>query len=106
MTRKGPLITLLAGGALAAGLLIANVGTTGGDDREPVAAAGTPTPTASPEAVPTTPPPVEQPDPVTYVGYVDGGGASVAIIIPGVSVIPALLAYFLLGYLLPETDEY
>ena len=29
-----------------------------------------------------------------------------AIIIPGVSVIPALLVYFLLGYLLPETDEY
>jgi phage shock protein C len=30
----------------------------------------------------------------------------VAIIIPGVSVIPTLLIYFLLGYLLPETDEY
>ena len=30
----------------------------------------------------------------------------VAIIIPGVSVIPILLIYFLLGYLLPETDEY
>jgi hypothetical protein len=30
----------------------------------------------------------------------------VAIIIPGVSVIPTLLVYFLLGYLLPETDEY
>ena len=30
----------------------------------------------------------------------------VAIIIPGVSVIPTLLAYFLLGYLLPETDEF
>jgi phage shock protein PspC (stress-responsive transcriptional regulator) len=29
-----------------------------------------------------------------------------AIVIPGVSVIPALLVYFLLGYLLPETDEY
>jgi phage shock protein C len=29
-----------------------------------------------------------------------------AIIIPGVSVIPTLLIYFLLGYLLPETDEY
>ena len=29
-----------------------------------------------------------------------------AIIIPGVSVIPALLIYFLLGYLLPETDEF
>ena len=29
-----------------------------------------------------------------------------AIIIPGISVIPTLLGYFLLGYLLPETDEY
>ena len=29
-----------------------------------------------------------------------------AIIIPGVSVIPTLLIYFLLGYLLPETDEF
>ena len=30
----------------------------------------------------------------------------VAIIIPGVSVIPTLLIYFLLSYLLPETDEF
>jgi phage shock protein PspC (stress-responsive transcriptional regulator) len=30
----------------------------------------------------------------------------VGIIIPGISVIPTLLLYFLLGYLLPETDEY
>jgi phage shock protein C len=29
-----------------------------------------------------------------------------AIIIPGVSVILALLIYFLLGYQLPETDEF
>jgi phage shock protein C len=29
-----------------------------------------------------------------------------AIFIPGVSVIPALLIYFLLGYLLPETEEF
>ena len=29
----------------------------------------------------------------------------VAIVIPGVSVIPALLIYFLLGYLLPKTEE-
>jgi len=28
-----------------------------------------------------------------------------ALIIPGASVIPVLLIYFLLGYLLPETDE-
>jgi phage shock protein C len=30
----------------------------------------------------------------------------VAIVIPGVSVIPTLLIYFLLGYLLPEADEF
>jgi len=30
----------------------------------------------------------------------------VAIVIPGVSVIPTLLIYFLLGYLLLETDEF
>ena len=29
-----------------------------------------------------------------------------AIIIPGFSVIPTLLVYFLLGYLLPETGEF
>ena len=29
-----------------------------------------------------------------------------AIILPGFSVIPTLLIYFLLGYLLPETDEF
>lgn len=29
-----------------------------------------------------------------------------AVVIPGFSVIPVLLAYFLLGYLLPETDEF
>jgi hypothetical protein len=29
-----------------------------------------------------------------------------AIINPGFSVIPVLLLYFLLGYLLPETDEF
>ena len=29
-----------------------------------------------------------------------------AVIIPGFSVIPTLLVYFLLGYLLPETDEF
>ena len=29
-----------------------------------------------------------------------------AIVTPGVSVIPTLLVYFLLGYLLPETEEF
>ena len=31
---------------------------------------------------------------------------TLAIVIPGVSVIPTLLIYFLLGYLLPETNEF
>jgi phage shock protein C len=31
---------------------------------------------------------------------------NLAIVIPGVSVISILLLYFLLGYLLPETDEF
>jgi hypothetical protein len=30
----------------------------------------------------------------------------VAIAIPGIGVVPTLLVYFLLGYLLPETDEF
>ncbi len=29
-----------------------------------------------------------------------------AVIIPGFSVVPVLLVYFLLAYLLPETDEF
>ena len=32
--------------------------------------------------------------------------AVVAIVIPGISVVPTLLVYFLLGYLLPETDDF
>ena len=32
--------------------------------------------------------------------------AIVAVIIPGVSVIPALVIYILLGIFLPETDEF
>jgi phage shock protein PspC (stress-responsive transcriptional regulator) len=32
--------------------------------------------------------------------------AVVAIAIPGISVVPTLLIYFLLGYLLLETDEF
>lgn len=32
--------------------------------------------------------------------------AIVAVIIPGISVVPALIAYVLLGIFLPETDEF
>jgi serine/threonine-protein kinase len=87
MTRKGPLLTLLGGGALAAGLLIASINAaTGGDD--PGRALGgdgaTPTATASPEPSPLpTPEPEEEPEPVTYVGWADGNVASVAIVVNG-----------------------
>jgi hypothetical protein len=87
MARKGPLLTLLGGGALAGALLVASiVAASGGNDPEPDLAGGqaTPTPTPTPEATPeATEAPEENVEPVTYVGYVDGGGASVAIIIDG-----------------------
>jgi hypothetical protein len=88
MARKGPLLTLLGGGVLAAGLLVASINAASGqrDDAEPdLAGAGqeTPSPASeSPEPV-DSPEPEEETEPVTYVGWVDGGGASVAIIIDG-----------------------
>ncbi|MBB5787335.1 hypothetical protein [Jiangella mangrovi] len=103
MPRNSPLVTLLAGGALGAGLLIASMAATPEEpaaDAEP-AVAETETPAAEPTATeaateapeetpePTTPPP-EPPapaEPETYVGYVDGGGASVAVIIDGAEAI-------------------
>jgi serine/threonine-protein kinase len=80
-------LTLLAGAGLAAGLLIASAVAAGGGEpaAEPApagearSAAPAPTVASSPEpaAVPV------EPEPVTYVGRVDGGGASVAIIVDG-----------------------
>jgi serine/threonine-protein kinase len=96
MTRKGPLITLLGGGALAAMLLVAgmNAASPGNNDAE-LAAGDTP-PTGAPEsgeasASPAAPdaaasppaPPAEEPEAVTYVGNVDGDAASVAIVVTG-----------------------
>jgi len=86
MARKGPLLTLLGGAVLAGALLGANLLVTADDPDGELAAAGTsPTPTAAPAAQPspTPEPPAEQAEPVTYVGRVDGGGASVAIVIDG-----------------------
>jgi hypothetical protein len=87
MKNKGPLVTLLGGGALAAVLLTASIiaATGNGDDPDPLAGDGaTPTPEASPEPDEVeSPQPVEEPEPVTYVGWADGGGASVAIIVTG-----------------------
>lgn len=103
MARKGPLVTLLGGGVLAGGLLVANVINTPGEPDDDQAAASEqtadaePTETAEPDTEPTE---TEEPepadadetadaeaagdaDPVTYVGWVDGGGTSVAIVIDG-----------------------
>lgn len=118
MARNSPLVTLVAGGALGVGLLVASMAATPeqtGADDEPAAGA-----TESPDAEPTEPeatepdedldepepggspgtgedadepgqddspeptqPPDEQSEPVTYVGYVDSGAASVAVIVDG-----------------------
>jgi hypothetical protein len=95
MASKGPLLTLLGGGLLATGLLVASVAATAGErdgEVDPVAAGATPTaeptPTAglspSPEAPEAEPEePAEETEPVTNVGDVDGGGASVAIVLNG-----------------------
>lgn len=85
MARRSPLLTLLGGAVLAGGLLVANAAVTGDDlGSEPggdLAEAGA-SPTAEPEPA-ATPSPEPPPEPVTYVGAVDGGGASVAIVING-----------------------
>ncbi|HEY8471972.1 MAG TPA: hypothetical protein VIL37_04985 [Natronosporangium sp.] len=91
MASKGPLLTLLGGGVLAGGLLIASVTAAAegpGDGGEQVAAGATQTepPPATAEPSPSPEPtatPTEQAEPLTYVGEVDGGGASVAIVIEG-----------------------
>lgn len=101
MARKGPLVTLLGGGVLAGGLLVANVINTPGepDDDQAVAASeqtadAEPTETAESEPGETEEPEpadaetadaeaAENAEPVTYVGWVDGGGTSVAIVING-----------------------
>lgn len=96
-TRNGPLFTLLAGAVLGGGLLAASM--IAASPSEPEAAApaadateSTPTPAAEtpqPESSPTPATPqvdptqADEPEPVTYVGYVDGGGASVAVIVTG-----------------------
>ncbi len=98
MARNGPLYTLLSGGVLAVGLLIAAMVATpdetsaeaAAENPEPAAeatetqAADQPTPetTVEPTTEPApTPTETEPAESVTYVGYVDGGGASVAVIV-------------------------
>lgn len=101
MARNGPLFTLLSGAVLGIGLLVAAMAATPDEDPTAAEAAAestpgddaTPSPTPEPTAEPTPEPtaeptpepstPADEPEPVTYVGYVDGGGASVAVIVTG-----------------------
>lgn len=89
MRRNGPLLTLLAGASLAAALLVASVAATGEPGGDPVLADATPGAEPAPPAVEESvapepaPEPEDELEPVTYVGWVDGGGASVAIIVDG-----------------------
>lgn len=101
MTRKGPLVTLLSGGALAAVLLMASINAADEQGDPDPALAGDATATEQPpppeaEESPTPDPTEEdedegdradeggeEPEPVVYVGYVDDGTASVAIAVTG-----------------------
>lgn len=91
MSRNGPFLTLLAGAAVATALLVASIAATDGrrEGDQPALAddAGggeaSPSPAPSPAGSDPAPSPTPAPEPVTYVGTVDGGGASVAIIVAG-----------------------
>jgi serine/threonine-protein kinase len=94
MARKGPLVTLLGGGALAAVLLTlsANAASQDAASREAAnaaaeapAAEATEGPSTAQEEVPDEEPaePAADEPVVTYTGWVDGGGVSVAIAVQG-----------------------
>lgn len=98
MARNGPLYTLLSGGVLGVGLLVAAMvatpDETAADNQAPLAeatetqTAEAPDPTAEPTPEPATEPApspteTEAAQAVTYVGYVDDDGASVAVIVTG-----------------------
>lgn len=94
MQVKSPILVLVAGAALAAGLLVANtVATrdTGGQAAAPVAAATTPAPETSepsPSPTPSTSAPAKAGNAV-YAGRVKGGGA-LSVVVKGGDVV----AYF------------
>ena len=78
------MLTLLTGVGVAAVLVVAGMAATGEADGEPAGAGGTvPGVPPTPAAESASPQPEAEPEPVTYVGWVDGGGASVAIIADG-----------------------
>jgi hypothetical protein len=94
MQVKSPILVLVAGAALAAGLLVANTVATrdaGGQDVAPVAAATTPAPAAEPTS-PSPSPSASSPrakGTVVYSGRVQGGGA-LSVVVKGDDVV----AYF------------
>jgi len=87
MKKLAPLISLVAGLLLAAVLMVLNVNATHKRDRANSvdAAVTAPATTAAPPKATTTPPPppptTRPPGVVTYAGSVDGGKASVAIVV-------------------------
>jgi hypothetical protein len=82
MKLKGPILTLAAGLVLAVVLMVLNLRVTGqrnaADSAPPDAAAVDTTATTAP---PTTKPPAKPAAPVTYAGWVKGGGATIAIVV-------------------------
>jgi hypothetical protein len=85
MKKLAPVISLVAGLLLAAVLMVLNVNATDKRDRanNVDAALTAPATTAPPKATTTPPPPpaTRPPGVVTYAGSVDGGQASVAIVV-------------------------
>lgn len=89
MKRNGPLLTLLAGLALAAVLITVNLTVTarGGDDPEPAGFGAAPATSAPAESAPPSASPSAEASPAapaakvnaTWAGTVDGGGATIAI---------------------------
>src|SRR5256885_2254553 len=96
MKLKGPIVTLVAGAAVAGALLALDLRATGTRPAARSASAGgpsTPVPAASPStpppAAPSPPPSPAVPSaaapvpPVTYAGYTTGGAAPIAIAVTG-----------------------
>jgi serine/threonine-protein kinase len=79
MKHKGPMVTLAAGVAVAAVLMVLNLSVTNTNDLTAADAVGdatTPAPTTAPAVEETKAPAAEQ---ITYAGNVDGGAATIAI---------------------------
>lgn len=95
MARSGPLLTLTAGGALAAVLLVASMNAADDGDAGETGLVAGQTPSTAPATPsqateqppeseqPEEPEEAEQPEPVPYVGWVDGDLATLAIIVTG-----------------------